>query len=151
MVIEISHELRQKLVKLRNSQLDWLRQKAEGEPYRFISHFYEELLGIEGVHLWGTLGADLYLTFDGRLLLSEDHGDRQSIEEVCGLAFKATAFTTGAYANNLLELLDFLPTRPTGEPPCTICQGARTVDGMRACPFCCGLGWGKQLLDKRQS
>jgi hypothetical protein len=150
MPIDISDDLRHKFVSLRESQLHDLRAGLAGDRFGLVCHAYEELQSIDGIHLWGTLGADLYLTFDGRLLLSEDCGDRQSIEEVDGLAFKATAFTTGAYASNLPELLNFLPARPVSEPPCSSCKGLRTFDGKRACPICCGVGWGKRVLDKKE-
>ena len=108
--IKISDRLREKLVSLRESQLQ-----------RYGS---DELRSVDGVHLWGTIGADVYLTFDGRFILSEDSVSRgQSIGETRRLDCIGLGLATAAFVFDLPELLDFLPTRPSGEPPCPYCQG----------------------------
>ncbi len=136
------------------SQLQRLREVAEAEQVRFIRHWYEELQNIDGVALWGTIGADVYLTFDGRFILSEDCVTRgQSIRETDELGYIGLGLTTAAFVYDLPELLEYLPIQPDGEPQCPYCQGARQVVYARGghppkqtCPYCCGLGWGKQML-----
>jgi hypothetical protein len=153
--ITISAGLREKLVVLRASQLRRLREGADAEQIRFVRHWYEELQSIDGVHLWGTIGADVYLTFDGRFILSEDRIARgQFIRETNELGYIGLGLATAAFVFDLPELLAYLPDRPNGEPPCPCCQGARQVvyasgghPPKQTCPYCCGLGWGKQILE----
>jgi hypothetical protein len=153
--IAIPDGLLQKLKALRQSQLERLREGAEKEQIRFICHWYEELHSIDGVALWGTIGGDVYLTVDGRFILSEDRGAHgQSIRETVELRYIGLGLTTAAFAYDLPELLDYLPAKPDGEPPCPYCLGARQVVYARGghppkqtCPYCCGLGWGKQMLE----
>jgi hypothetical protein len=136
--IKISDRLREKLMLLRESQLQ-----------RYSS---DELRNLDGVHLWGTIGADVYLTFDGRFILSEDSASRgQSMGETHRLDCIGLGLTTAAFVHDLPELLDFLPQRPVGEPPCPYCQGARRMilqgghPPEQTCPACCGFGWGNQM------
>jgi hypothetical protein len=113
----------------------------------------DELRSVDGIHLWGTIGADVYLTFDGRFILSEDSVTRgQSIGETHRLDCIGLGLTTAAFVHDLPELLEFLPPRPIGEPPCRYCQGTRRVvyasgghPPEQTCPVCCGLGWGNQM------
>jgi hypothetical protein len=136
--ITIPDCLRDKLVLLRESQLQ-----------RYGS---DELRSVDGVHLWGTIGADVYLTFDGRFILSEDSVSRgQSIGETHRLDCIGLGLATAAFAHNLPELLDYLPPRPKDEEPCRYCQGTRRVvfptghPREQTCPACCGFGWGNQM------
>jgi hypothetical protein len=131
-----------------------LREKAEAEQIQFIRYWYEELQSIDGVHLWGTIGADVYLTFDGRFILSEDPAGRPpSKRETSQLWYIGHALTTAAFGYDLPELLTYLPVRPEGEPLCPFCQGARMVvyatghPPRQTCHSCCGLGWGKPILE----
>jgi hypothetical protein len=107
MRIEISNELRERLILLREQQLTDLQAGAAGEPYPFLRQSYEELQGIDGVHLWGSIGADLYLTFDGRILLAEDRVDRQLQEKTGNLVFTAyrSLNKTGAFRKESRGLL----------------------------------------------
>jgi hypothetical protein len=152
--IEIPESLRKKLKAVRELQHQKLRETAEAEQTRFNRYWYEELQKIGGIALWGTIGADLYLTFDGRFILSEDRvACGQSIRETEELGYVGLGLTTAAFVYDLPELLNYLPLRPDGEPLCPYCRGARQVvyatgghPPKQTCPYCCGLGWGKQML-----
>jgi hypothetical protein len=98
----------------------------------------------DAVYLYGTIGSEAVLLRDGEVRLwrsenwpaCEEHSERLAAprERIAAIALGARKYP---------QLLELLPTRPTGAPACVTCGGAGFVgdgDGV-LCPKCDGLGW----------
>ena len=145
MPLRISDELREKLRLVRESQLRRLREGLGEHDY-----YCQELMSVNGVHVCGSIGFDIYLTFDGRILASKDSGDPKRDHpprETSNIAWIALGLSTLSLWANLPEVLEFLPVRPTDVAPCSLCGGVRFQDypdgSKQACRLCHGLGWGE--------
>jgi hypothetical protein len=145
MRLQISDMLRVKLLNLREAQLQNLRGNAA------FAFCYEQQCNVEGVHLHGSIGYDLYLTLDGRVLFCKD--DDSAPHETLNLACISLGLVCCADACELPELLEFLPPRPSDEPVCRYCEGTRFLDypngtpRRQVCGRCWGLGWGQPTMN----
>ena len=158
MPLQISDALRKKLIARRAEQLEKLREGSiKDDPHGTLRYFLGIQESIEGIHLCGSIGFDLYLTFDGRILLWKDSGwggrKEPTLGETHNLACMALGLSSQALFNDLPELLGFLPQRPEGEPVCPFCAGARILDypnghpRTQVCEGCQGLGWGQPKFE----
>jgi hypothetical protein len=159
MQLEVSSQLREKLRLVRESQLSWFREKMEQHPSQLLSFCYEELNSVDGIHLYGTIGAESYLTFDGHILLSMDSGRPENSHPpraTSNIGWIALGISTLSLCFNLPEVLELLPARPIDAAPCPHCNGLRfAVDcspgsssfgSQQACRRCYGLGWSEPIL-----
>lgn len=157
--LKISNALREKLLLVRESQLGRYRKAMAEHPSHWLRYGYEELNSVGGVHLYGSIGFDSYLTFDGRILLSIDSATKESSHpprQISNMGFIALGISTLSLCFNLPEVLELLPARPTDTAPCPHCNGDRFVIDSHsgsssfgekvACRRCYGLGWGEPIL-----
>ena len=124
-------------------------------PYEFIPilkklqeehseyEVYDYLKRENAVQMFTTLGIDLYLTFDGRVIVGGYTEDRE--REAKNFAEVAMAMVLGAKARNCPELLELLPKRTENDVDCKKCNKSDWLhiipDNPFVCDECGGLGW----------
>lgn len=104
----------------------------------------------QGMTLFGTIGFSSHLRPDGSVWI-HDEVDCTAEPTVWRWRHAATREALGAIkvaAERVPELMDLLPTKPDGTPPCETCQGSghlTRADGATCpavlCDSCYGLGW----------
>jgi hypothetical protein len=105
------------------------------------AHKLEIRLG--AYHIWGTIGTDLFITRQGKLLrfvagkdLDEDTG---SVEELNNDIEINAALT--AAKSDVPELEELLPDAPTDAIECPECHGIGRRGILTTCRTCNSLGW----------
>ncbi len=108
--------------------------------------------GVEETHdallLDPGLGAAVYLTFDGRVLIDGSDWDEQEIREA-DEDEAIRSLVIGARKTGITDLIDLVPKRPETAVECSLCLGSRwmslgTVEKTNAeivCSSCSGRGW----------
>jgi hypothetical protein len=98
---------------------------------------------LEAYHIWGTIGTDLFLTREGKLLrfvagdsLDEDTG---SVEELTKDIEINAALTAAKF--NVPGLAEVLPDPPTTSVDCPECHGVGRRGLFVICKTCNSLGW----------
>ena len=107
---------------------------------------YSYLKKINGIQLFTTLGIDLYLTFDGRVLVAKYEEDELEPREAKDFSEVAMAMILGAERRKFPELLSFLPERTENDIDCKTCDNSSGWNdfpglGKFICQKCGGLGW----------
>jgi hypothetical protein len=117
--------------------------QEEHYPYEIYSY----LKKINAIQLFTTLGIDIYLTFDGQVLVARYEEDEIEPRNAKNLAEVAMAIILGAEERKFLELLTLLPERPKTAVDCEICDNKsgwiqpHPTIGPFICETCGGLGW----------
>ncbi|MEZ5346731.1 MAG: hypothetical protein R2681_14365 [Pyrinomonadaceae bacterium] len=116
---------------------------------------YDFLKEKNAIQMFTALGIDMYLTFDGQVLVA-DYFEDENCEprNAKSLAEVTMALILGARKRNFPEILTLLPPRPETAANCGFCEnssGWNTLSdiGKFICDKCGGLGWivEDQLVD----
>lgn len=104
----------------------------------------------DAVVMTGRMGAAMFLTLDGRVIVHDDFPDDAEPREAKDVKEMYTAISVGAKRRNAPELLSLLPSRPETAIDCVACENSGWrqfglgIDGKPVeivCWDCGGVGW----------
>jgi hypothetical protein len=107
---------------------------------------YAYLKKINAIQLFTTLGIDIYLTFDGRVLVAKYEEEEIEPREAKTFAEVAMAIILGAERRKFPELLTLLPEHSESAIDCETCDKSGWLHIIPnhnpfICEKCGGLGW----------
>lgn len=143
MKLLLSDEMRAKLLKVRQSQMDEL---TSGRLCAVDDFFAAN----EVVRIKGGMGYGTYVGTDGRVIIW-NHGEDEEPQEATHPKHVASVIVRWAKNVGMEELISLLPAKPPDGVICDFCGGERNTslrkifsqaeDEEVLCPKCQGLGW----------